>query len=69
MLDLQDFNWKLIWKTHKTKTIFFFYLRKILMQKFEQNDYSHRNISKKMEREGDIAKLLQTEFDLSSEKP
>lgn len=39
------------------------------MQKFEQNDYSHRNISKKMEREGDIAKLLQTEFDLSSEKP
>lgn len=56
MLDLQDFNWKLIWKTHKTiqdKT-----MRKILMQKFEQNDYSHRNISKKMEREGDIAKLL-----------
>lgn len=30
---------------------------------------SHKNISKKMEREGDIAKLLQTEFDLSSEKP
>lgn len=39
------------------------------MQKFELNDYSHRNISKKMEREGGIAKLLQTEFDLSSEKP
>lgn len=35
------------------------------MQKFEQNDYSHRNISKKMEREGDIA----NKFDLSSEKP
>lgn len=51
------------------KNNFFFYLRKILMQKFEQNDYSHRNISKKMEREGGIAKLLQTEFDLSSEKP
>lgn len=30
---------------------------------------SHKNISMKLDREGGIAKLLQTEFDLSSEKP